>query len=318
MNKLPLFYYPSTWIWVDDDPLILESMAFVFGQHNQVKTFQSAKACLSFLETYEQPLARHGFLRSEIENERYGILQHAPVDFDVTSIAELATDKNRRNEITVMVIDYQLPEINGLSLAKSCQSFPMQKVLLTGATRPEQAIASFNANLIDRFIQKGDLDVAEKLSTYLRQLTLQYFQTKTSPLLSHLEAEKPLPLSDPTFVNFFEQFCKENQINEYYLINKQGSFLCTDILNQSFCLVVYSERDVVEWLHSINDVSGLNSKELTLVREYKKIPFFGIRKEHWQVEPSQWSKHFYAPEILEGRERYLWTKIPCTPENEFM
>jgi hypothetical protein len=43
-----------------------------------------------------------------------------------------------------------------------------------------------------------------------------------------------------------------------------------------------------------------------LVKQRKKVPFFGASKEAWDYESSEWQDYFYEPQILEGRETYYW------------
>lgn len=309
MKTLPLFYYPSKWLWVDDDPILLNTMTHVFGEKNQVEPFQSSQVCLNFLKNYKSPLSQESFLKSSKGDESYGILQHTPVDFDITMIAGLANNPKRHEEITVMIIDYNMPELDGFSLAKAIQSLPIQKILLTGKAQESQAIEAFNHNLIHRFIQKGELEMVNKLSTYLEELSLCYFQKLTWPLLSYLETEAPLPLSDPIFIDFFEDYCEKNKVKEYYLIDKQGSLLCIDEDGNRSCLIIQSDRSIQSWLTLYSNEKYLSDGELAKIQSKEKILFFEPGKEAWQVDPSEWPKHFHTPSILEGRERYFWSQL---------
>ena len=309
MKALPLFYYPNTRLWIDDDRILLGSMVVAFSNENKILPFQSAKECLDFLDSYQSPLSKYSFLKSNTDHESYGILQRTPIDFDVTSIATLAEDSKRHDEITLMVIDYNMPGMNGFSLAQATQNLPIKKILLTGKAHEHEAIDGFNNNLIERFVQKSEPEMVGKLTNYLSELSLQYFQEITAPLLSYLEAEAQLPLSDPQFIEFFKAYCANHHIREYYLIDKQGSFLCIDEKGNRSHLIVQSDQGIEAWLSVYGDEKCLPYNELTALRERKKIPFFSIGKEAWQITPSEWPQHFYTPSILEGRNRYYWATL---------
>lgn len=309
MKTLPLFYYPSTWLYIDDDKTLLKSMMFVFQEHNYTKLFQSPLSCVDFLNTYQSPLSKHIFLKSITDDENYGVLQHTPINFDITMIAKLANDPHRHNEVTAMIIDYNMPEMDGFELAQNCNHLPIQKLLLTGKAKPEQGIVGFNNNLIHRFIKKNEIEWEEKLIANLKELTLQFFREKTTSLLSYLETENKLPLSDKIFIDFFEKYCEQHNIREYYLINKQGSFLCLDNKGHRSYFVLQTDQGIDTWLASHSADKELPKEKLDLVRERKKIPFFGQGKEAWQIDPSEWPKYLYTPNVLDGRERYFWTKI---------
>ena len=308
-NALPLIYYPNKWLWIDDDSLLLNTIKDTFGKENSIQIFQSSKDCLAFLKNYQPYLLKQNFLKSIINDESYGILKHTPVDFDITSLVQLANDPNRYDEITVMVIDYNMPEIDGFSLAKTAQSFPIKKILLTGKAQETEAIDGFNSNLIHCFVQKSEPKMIEKLSYYLKSLSLQYFQEITFPLFSYLETENKLPLTDPVFINFFQDYCLKHKIKEYYLIDKQGSFMCIDSQNIRSCLIIHTDKSIHNWLTLYSNEKCLSNDELTEIKNRRKIPFFGVGKEAWQTGPSEWSKHLHIPEILEGRERYFWATI---------
>jgi CheY-like chemotaxis protein len=307
MQVLPLFYYPSTWLWIDDDKTLLDNMVSTFEDYNHIKPFYSPKECLDFLKNYQSPFSKYTFLKSLSSDETYGVLQHTPTDFDVTLLREMANDLHRHEEITAMVIDYQMPEMDGFTFVKEMNSLPIQKILLTGAAQSSDAIIGFNNHLIHRYVQKQEVDLFKKLVMYLQQATLDYFKKISLPLLLHLETENKLPLSDPIFIKHFERYCKENEIEEYYLIDKQGSYLCINKKKQKKCFVVHTEKSIDSWLSSY--CSELSLLEIIALKENKKIPFFGIGKEAWQMDASEWRHYFYPAEIVKGRERYYWTTL---------
>lgn len=309
VSALPLFYYPGTWVYVDDDKLLLKNIALVFDGHACAKLFSEPKTCLNFINSYQSPLSKHTFLKSVTHDEGYGVLQHTPVDFNVTMLVNLLDDENRHNEITAMVIDYNMSEMDGFSLAKACSHFSAKKILLTGKANENQAVAGFNNNLIHRFLQKGESELEEKLIGYLTELSFQYFQKITAPLLSYLETENQLPLSDKVFIGFFKNYIKEKKITEYYLVDKQGSFLCIDDKGRKSCLILQSDRGLDSWLSSYGEGTAFSENELLEIKQRKKIPFFDVGQEAWQVEVSNWSGYLYTPNILEGRDRYFWATI---------
>ncbi len=309
MKTLPLFYYPSSWLWIDDDKLLLDCMALVYSEENSIIPFQKGESCLNFLQQYKSPLSLKNFLTSNMQDISYGFLKHTPVDFDITMLARLADDPNRFNEISVMVIDYEMPDMNGFAFAQATQHLPIQKILLTGKAEHSDAISGFNTNLIHRFVQKQWEEADEQLSIYLKELSIQYFQKISSPLLSYLEVETTLPLSDPIFINFFENYCEKNGIKEYYLIDKEGSFLCIDSKDKRSCLVVQSDRGLDSWLATYKNEGYLASSEFDLILDKKKIPFFGIGKEGWEINSSKWLNHLFTPQVLDGVKRYYWAKV---------
>lgn len=308
-NRLPLFYYPTTWIYVDDDKNMLKSMEYVLSEFNSVKLFTSPIECLDFIKNHKNPLENYSFLESITTDENHGVLHHTPIDFDLSTLVNILDNTARHEEITAMIIDYNMQKIDGLSLAEQCYHFPAKKLLLTGKAKDNDAIDGFNRNLINRYLQKFGEDMEENLVSYLQSLTLQYFQDVTSSLFSYLETENKLPLSDPIFIDFFKKYCEQNKIEEYCLVDKQGSLLCINEKKEKSCFIMYSEKGIDSWVSSYLTDSVIFSDELCSIKSKKMVPFFGIGKEAWQVETNSWSKNLYPANTLDGREKYFWTVV---------
>jgi CheY-like chemotaxis protein len=308
MKTLPLFYYPTRKLWIDDDSFFLEAMKQVFGKNFPMMTFTSAEEGLNFIRHYQSSQMKQDFLRSNREDENFGILKHTPVDFDITTLACLVDDKSKYDEISVVIIDYNMPEMSGTSFARNIFDTPMQKILLTGDAQEAEAISAFNANLIQCFIRKGEPNMEERLLNVFDELSFQYFQRTTYPLLAYLETEAKLPHTDPVFIRFFEEYCEKNKIQEYYLVDKQGSMLYIDSAGKKSCLVIQSNKGLDSWLSLYAKEKNLSEEDLLLLQKREKIPFFGVGKEAYEVNES-WSSCLYETNILEGVNKYYWAVV---------
>lgn len=215
MDTLPLFHYPGRRLWVDDDVTLLKMMMFSFGEDN-INTFNSARECLAYVA-----------LKSNEENPS-DILINNLINFDTAEIRDLSNNLDLDNEITVMIIDYNMPEMDGISLAKATSHLPIQKILLSGNIQDAEITLALKHNIIQRFVQKGESQMHAKLTDSLNTLAVDYFKQKTKPLMSQLKTESRLALSDKGFIEFFNEFCASNSIKEYYFVEKQGGFLCID------------------------------------------------------------------------------------------
>jgi FixJ family two-component response regulator len=305
---IPLFYFPTTVVYVDDDEKLLKSMKIILEEQTKTKFFNSAEECLNFFSTYKAMLSDYSFLKSVKEDEDYGVLEHTPLDFNIKTIIDISNNQNRHDEISVFILDYNMPNMTGYDLSKELPSF-IPKILLTGVAEDKTIIKGFNKNLIDRFIQKGEIDMEEILISYLNELSIQYFQKMSHAILSCLDAEHQIPLSDPIFAKFFHNFCKENNIKEYYLIDKQGSFLCINDKKERLCLAIQTDDSINTWLSTYSIENELSLSQIKEINERKKIPFFGLGVEPWHIDSSNWKQHLYNANPLDGREKLYWAII---------
>lgn len=308
-RKLPLFFFSPTLCWIDDNQLFLNAANNLFKNNYNCLTFTDAQTALEFLTSYKSLFSQINFTREFTESDIFDIHNHLPVDINISEITQLSNNPARKNELAVLIIDNNMPNMSGIDLCYHLKDFPYKKILLTGDTDQSKIIDAFNQGIIDRFIAKEDTNVTHKLQTTIHELSYQYFYEKTKNLLCHLETSRPSPLSDPIFVNFFLQWCEQNKTHEFYLLNRHGSFLVKINSNTNDYFIVMSEFAKNEFI-KLNDEVPIESKSLVdQVAEGKLLPFFGVGKESWEFDYTEWQKYFYPANVLQGKEKYYWTVI---------
>jgi len=298
-ENLPLFFYPTKTILVDDDSLLLSILSNVLKKQIAVETFTSPKNCLNFFEQYQSPLLTKKTITSFADDEE----SHAKP----FSLIQLANDQNRFDEIAVLVLDYSMPEMTGLQLAQALNNPTIQKLLLTGNPSNDEIIQAFNHKLINKYLNKSMENLGTVVLEYIRALQKDFFRTQTAALLHVLEADKKLPFSDPDFIAFFDIYCEEHSITEYYMADKNGSLLCINKEGQRTMLVIHTNESLESWVKlNQEECNSETQAYFDQVNAREKIPYFGINKEAWEIERSSWSNHFLPCKQLKGREDYFW------------
>lgn len=304
---LPLFYFPSTVCWVDDDQLFLDAVNVSLKKKYNFLSFNQPVEALRFFSAYDSPLAKTNFTRV-IENDILDTNHNLPVDINIQSITNLAFSSKMQDEISVLIVDYNMPNMNGLELCEQLRNFPFKKILLTGDPSHPKVVEAFNNGLIHKFIEKGPNNI-EILEKYINELKIQFFYEKSKNLLAHIEASGLSPLSDQSFINFFNSWCDLHQVEEFYLLNRQGSFLVKDKNLSLSYFVIMSERESNQFVNLHDDAFDKVGHLLRNVSNGKSIPFFGIQKESWEFDFDEWEKHFYPSEMIQGREKYYWSVV---------
>jgi len=306
-TALPLFYFRPTICFVDDDPLFLEALTLSFTDHYNCITFTNPEEAVQFLTSYKPPLAKIKFTHDLIESDSFGLSHQLPLNTNISEIAQLTHLAQKHTEIAALIVDQNMPQLSGLEVCLKLKGTPFKKILLTGETSHEKAVDAFNHGLINKFIHK-DKVVAE-LKKSINELASLYFHEKTANLLSQLESSRLSPLSDPIFVSFFKSWCESNKIQEFYLINKQGSFLAKDGQSKSHYFVLLSEHEKSAFLNLNDEASDKVEPLLNRLATGEVIPFFGPGKECWEFEFNEWEQFFYPAKTIQGRENYFWTVI---------
>ena len=305
MPALPLFYYPATVVWVDDDELLLQVATEILGNENKIQTFNSPGACLDFFATYIPYLKEAPLLHGRTEMDDYETINHLPVDINPAAFTQLPLKHERKNEVSVLIADYRMPDMTGIDLFRQLKGINAKKILLTGEADNAQAVAAFNEGIIDCFIQKNSATLVTDIAEHLNILANEYFFELSKALLAHLEVDGKIHLSDPSFIGFFKDLCKENDIQEHYIFDKQGNMQLIDAQGTKSYFVVHTNKTLnafIELYQDKQDASNL----IDAVKKRKMVPFFGVGLEGWQCKAEDWLNHFYTPQLLEGREKYYW------------
>lgn len=308
MSILPLISYPTAIAIVDDDSLLLDALGQLFKNEYPLVKFNDPNNCADFFKNYVPLSSKLKWTRGCTESENYDIANHLPIDIDFSILKELRIKEDRANEISVIIVDYHMPGMNGIDLCRQLKSLPVKKILLTGEADEKIAIAAFNEGYIDCFIKKGSPSITKELRSHLRTLTEQYLSERTAQLFKHLETDYALPISDPQFVTLFKDWCRKNDILEYFIVDKNANFLLIDKNKKHSFFVTHTERTLKNLIELYED-----NKEATpfleVIQSGEKVPYFGEDRESWEVDIKEWEKHFYTPEVLQGREKYYWAVV---------
>lgn len=306
MSTLPLVSYPLSVTLVDDDALFLQATAGLLKKNYQLTEFGNPHEALNFFKSYAALLPSVKTLRGCTDHETYDVAGSLPVDLDLEALKNLREQPERFDEIGVLILDYNMPGMNGVELCRQLKSLPMKKILLTGEADDQLAINAFNERVIDAFIRKDSPTLAQDVNFYMNILMQQYFVDNTKQLLQHLETDNLLPASDPVFVNFFKEWCRTQEIKEFYLIDQNANFVLIDSLGRKNYFVTHTERTLENFTDLHADNEDANSF-VEAVKSREKIPFFGESNESWEVEVKEWDKYFHTPQVINGREKYYYS-----------
>ena len=148
------FYFPTQVILLDDDPDFLEGVSIMLNKCLSFKIFQSAHQALEYVNNAHKNV--------HIQERCYSNYKTGPLESD--SLTHIDIDKlhleilngSRFQTASTVIVDYSMPEMNGLEFLLQLKNPFIKKVLLTGQADMELAIKAFNKQLIDQFIYKHD------------------------------------------------------------------------------------------------------------------------------------------------------------------
>ncbi|HVR50771.1 MAG TPA: response regulator [Pseudorhodoferax sp.] len=165
--SLPLFHCPGSFSFLDDDPDYLQMLALMLPASWHVRLHTRVGDCLAQLLPESAAWEDDAWAQQLIiDRWRQGATPLVP-----QVLAYWAGHAHARYALThACVVDYSMPEMNGLHALAALSDWPGLRVLLTGQADEQIAVDAFNRALIDQFLPKQAADVAERLLTVLRHM----------------------------------------------------------------------------------------------------------------------------------------------------
>ncbi|KAB2836909.1 MAG: response regulator [Caedimonadaceae bacterium] len=289
MKSVLSYFTPTEVVLLDDDIIFLESTELHLTALNVIlKAFNNPLEAIDHIEKHNTVLT--------------------PKDLDKIHLQIYSS--NRFKQISTIIVDYDMPGMNGLEVCRQIRSPHIQKIMLTGAATHKIAVDAFNEGLIDQFIQKDDLDALTKLEASIAKAQERYFELKSHDFINQLYIEYPETevLKDPIFVDFFLNFVQEKQVSEYYLLDTMGSFLFLSDSGNPSALFVFNE----EMLETQEDMIPESGRSTDLAQEvYAKkqaICFYPFKNQE-KYDPVNWKNYLQLLKPLESDSTLFYAYV---------
>ncbi len=291
-------YYPTTTAIIDDDTDFLMMMTRHLGI-NDCLPFSSPDLAVNSIKN-QNPYAR---VSSRIVKKTFvpaEMISECPEDYAVVmnmrGLHQEIYNEDRFRDISVIVVDYHMGDLNGIDVCESLAAHPAKKILLTGGPDKEKvAIDAFNRGIIHRFINKSDANFPAKLKQAIASLKDAYFRDLTSALVLTSPEAGTTILQNPTYINFLNDLMAQVGAVEYYALDTSGSALLLDNEGVATWFMVKQESELNGYEQIAEDQDVCAEVRMGL-RERSVIPFF-FSEEDYQCEAEEWGKF-----VFEARE----------------
>ena len=313
-NVLPCFY-PTTTIFIDDDTEFLELIIPALKlKNNSYKIFFDAHQGTSYIDedTYAKKFSNR--LRHDNNSDLNDLL-----GFRLEGIISETLNSSRYQQPSVLVIDYEMPGINGLEACKMIQNPFIKKIILTGVADEKMAVDAFNDGLIYQYIQKQDPLFVQQLQRAVQKAQQAYFQDLLrTPLQIMRNSSLSIPLFDASFIDYFQDILKNNTIDEYYLVYPTGSFLMISRDYQLYSLITLDHALFEEYPALLSDES-LTAEKIEAIEKRDLMPCY---YDPFNANPfwNEFSSCFSKPTLIQTKEEIFYSAfgqgfIPIDPKN---
>lgn len=268
-SKIPLCFYPTQIVFVDDNPDFLDALSVAFSKQFNVQTFDNTDAALRHINDYK----READLVANDEKPKPQGDSDAWVKRVLTHKNIKRFDKLRIKEVSVLVVDYSMPSMNGIEFCEKISNVSIKKILLTGYATPADAVRAFNNNTIHYYLKKNDANMLQDLETAINQLQHAYFNELSSSLKAEaIDSGTPF-FADPQLANYFEEACASLEVTEYYYLTNPSRFALHTRDDRKFFCVICTEEDIAEHLQILLEENAPQSL-YKAIESHKFVPFF--------------------------------------------
>lgn len=299
---MPCLSFPTSVVFVDDDAKYLQQMGAIIRRQFPCVLYRDPKEALKFFkEVYRfDPFTN----RCMVEAEDI-FPDHRIIDFNIRMIRKEAFNPNRSKEISVVVIDFAMPDINGGELARQLSGLPLKIVLLTGEADAQTAVNLFNEGVIHSYIRKDNPHLKTLLLQTIKNLQQQYFQDISKAVLDNFPS-RSWP-KDLAFKTLIYQTMKENNLIEFFLVDEFGSYYFLNPQGKSSFLAIANEDMMQTYLLLTKDFD-MPKKLLEGIKAKSMMPFFLTEKD-FSLAPPEWGPYMHPVQVLKGEEDYYYSYI---------
>ena len=212
---------PRTWLFVDDEERFLDSLKLDLPERQPSAMFSNPHEFLNFFSDDAVDRAQwreHNHLSSDLEG--------------------LSFNLDRFRVPSVLIVDYSMPGIDGLSLLNQIDIGFSKVILLTGVADEHTAIDAFNCGLIDQYIRKGERNAVEKLIESARNLTSEFDAGFGEVVVDQQIRE--LILSDEFNKAFNSLGAKYDWVEHYFCSNPLGFYCISFSGERMFLFLIHS------------------------------------------------------------------------------
>lgn len=311
-KDIPPFYYPTTVVFVDDSRDFLANLSL---QLDAGLAFRLHDSPVDALVALNGPSGQPSLVERVFSVSRHGDdlpLSHHVIDLNLDNIAREVHNEHRFEQVSVVVVDYDMPGIDGLELCRNLKNPALRKILLTGKADEKVAVQAFNQGLIDRFILKQDPDVIPILNRAIVDLQLAYFENLGRMVMDALALGSHPFLRDALFAGEFRRICTRLNIIEFYLTAFPEGILMLDADGAPSLLIVKTEEDLLGHFEIAYDQAAPPAL-LDALKSNKVVPHFWRTGGEYRPDCQDWASCLHPATELKGREWYYHAVIANPP-----
>lgn len=237
------FYHPTTVVYVDDDGELLHLLPPAVGAL-PYRCFTSPGQLLSALGRRELLPEVDLNCWERITGQIGDPDTHGALILDKWMIYLRLFNPRRFDLMSVLVVDYRMPGMSGLTLCQRLAQLPCKKLMLTGQGDTEMAVQALNDDLIDMYLTKSQPDLDLHVARAIERLQRRYFADSARMVGDFLRQDDKALWGNAVLGRLLRQHCADRGIAEYYAISDPRGFLLVTAEGEANLWLVFSDAEI--------------------------------------------------------------------------
>lgn len=313
MDQLACCYFPTTTVLVDDQESFLSKVELNLKQITPLRSFNDPLTALEFMnQSSKKQLQLDKIMVNTLEMEAsLGKADQHALTIDIPAILKHLYNPRRFLEVSDILIDYNMPQMNGIDLCEKIKDGSIRKLIVTGDMDISIAITAFNKGSISKFIPKQTEKFTQTLIDCIKTEKENYFITHSTTILKILTNDTYNCLGNSSFIQLFKNLCQEHKTVEYYMIDDNGSFLLLNAEGQPTWFVVRSAQALEDsWVFAEDGKAPKGI--LDVLRQREKIPFLFSERDQ-RLPAIQWLPYLQTAKPIPNIDDFYYAVVTDEP-----
>lgn len=303
--KIPLCFYPTQVVFVDDNTEFLATLSMAFSKQFNVKFFQDTDLALKYINQCQ----RESDLIENTEKPKLQGESEIWVKQVLTRQNLKRFDELRVREVSVVVVDYSMPRMNGIEFCENIQNSAIKNILLTGYATSTEAVKAFNNNTIHYYLKKNEENMLEELEATIHQLQHAYFNELSSSIKAEaIDSGTPF-FADPQLARYFRKNCESLGVTEYYYLSNPSRFALHTQSQNKFLCIICTEDDIVQHLQVLLEENAPENL-YSAIASHEFIPYFQSADGFYEPGITNAIANIYPANLVKGKVNYYCAFIP--------
>ena len=302
---MPVFYYPTQILLLDDNAIFVNNLNNALKEKGIVgTTFTDPMAALKHVCA----IPTQNPLLAALHREEHKVYEEpASEEAAWAAIRTMIENPKRQTEITVVIADYEMPEVPGDVFFAAFSHPYVKKIMLTGRAAYEMAVKLFNQRVFNHFLVKDVHTTNDQLYAQIVELQQRYFLDIAAPVVNALFINHPYVLG-ADYAQLVEAIIQQHGIVEHYTLTKNGSKCLRDAEGRTYHLALATHEEMEGFVQTA-ELSDTPEVLLQSLRERTHFPVL-LTPQALSAEPARWNQYLHPAHtsVLEGQTIY-WTMV---------